>query len=103
MALRHERTRMRDDALGCDALARALAGLGAFGGAATGMAVGSMHYGMRFTPRRMGRSFLLGAAAGSAGFALWTHLMEPNCSRTNRQLRGEPISVVQRVVDWVSP
>ena len=92
---------MRDDALGCDALARTLTGVGAAGGAGSGLAVGSMYYGMRFPPRRMGRCLLLGAATGATIAALHTYLNEPNCSRANRQHRGEPIGAVQRAVDWI--
>jgi len=92
---------MRDDALGCDELTRTLAGLGAAGGLFTGLALGSLYHGLHYTPRRMGRSALLGAALGSAGFALYTHLWEPNCSRDNRRHRGERVSVVQEAVDWL--
>ena len=100
MALRRERTVMRDGALGCDELASTMAALGGFGGITTGLAVGSLHYGDRYTPRRMVRSALLGTVAGVVAFALYTHLWEPNCSRANRAHRGEPVGAVQRAVDW---
>jgi hypothetical protein len=101
MALVRDTTVMRDDALSCDALARALAALGAFGGATTGVALSSLWHGLRFTPRRLARALLLGAAGGAAAMALQTYLFEPNCSRANRRHRNEPVGAVQRLVDRV--